>query len=140
MGEPESHRRRERDQGVARARDTSLRGRGIWDQAGLQGPLYAGDLEGRVKSEEVERHWPRCKEQAERGQTAEGKELERDGAVVCARTLSAVFTRPAVPYTHSSSKDTHSPTPSTMEEGPVLLLCDQLHGDASSSHLYISFH
>lgn len=56
MGEPESHRGRERDQGMARARDTCLRGREKWDQAGLQGPLYAGDLEGQMKSEEVERH------------------------------------------------------------------------------------
>lgn len=132
MGEPESHEGRERDQGMARARDTSLRRRGIWYQVGLQGPLRTGDLEGRVKSEEEERHWPRSKEQAERGQIVEGKELKRDGAVVCAMTMSGMFKRPAVPYTHS--KHTHSPTPDTMEEGPVLL-----HGDASS-HLYISFH
>lgn len=139
MGEPESHRGRERDQRMARARGTSLRRRGIWNQVGLQGLLHAGHLEGRVKSEKVERHWPRSKEPAEQGQTMEGKELRRDVVVVYARAMSGMFKRPAVPYTHSSSKDTHSPTPGTMKEGPALPLCDQRHGDASS-HLYISLH
>lgn len=87
---------------------------------------------------EVERHWPRS--ELSRGRPWKAKCSEEMGQLFVQGQWVPCLKCQQSPYTHSSSKDTHSPAPGTREERGWLCSCGHRLHWAESIHLHIVIH